>query len=718
MSFSLLVLALVGVGGFLLLLAVRGPAGSWVRLLVEALAAHTVVATLAAVALVSFDAFRPATALALASAVPLVALSRRRIGQALARPMATPRELLILPVLILTAPMVLPRLQPLRMDHDAGVYSNRAIHHLRQGGLVGEIPARSRLEGDLLATFDRDNMAWATPPGEATRGLADSYLPGTYVTASDPGSFRFQFFPGWPMVMALWAGIFGLPLMFHVQVFLYVLNVALFSLLLERLTVGWAAHATSLVLFASSPLVVFFSKYTTSETFLVFVLLLVLHVFGRGPRLYTLLAGAGVLLLVVSHSSTFLYAPLLLLPLLQACRSPDREQALPAALAFGSLLAGLPLGLFFSPFYLRDVYAISFRFLPVSDPAAAGLAAVGTFYAAGLGLSLALLTRASPLPARLPALAAGGERLLPRVVAPALLLMAAWTAYRGYQLGWTDRFAEGAGAWALRSTYAGQGWAAVAHLDLVSMVMATSLVGLPTVLVLAVRRGREVCASGARIFLLGAVLWTLVVYTFFRVDTPFNYYASRYYLPVLVPSTLLLLGGLLGELRLAPRAVALVLVVGLAFNLHFDRAFVRAPVDDDKLRFVGEVAAKVGNGRFLFVRAEQETQRVLALPLQSLHDITVVRVAHLRGEPEETLVEKYLAALGLRGAAVLSTVDPGPSRGPVPLRMVDREFAQRGVLYPTEVFPRERRYFLYEVDFSGGGAAPPRLGPGDRHQVQ
>jgi hypothetical protein len=705
--------ALAGIVGWFLLLARPGPEpSSCFRLLVEAVAVQTVIATLIGVALVCFGVFRPVPTLILAAALPLAPLGwlgRSRFRHALRARFASLPDLLPVLVLALLAPIALPRMEPLRMDSDAGVYSNRAIHHLQTGGLRGSIPVRERLQGELLAIFDRDNMLGLEPAGDAAGDRFALYLPGTYVPASDRNHFVFQFFPGWPVLMALWAGVFGIPRMLYALVFVYALDVLLFGLLLERLAPRGFARATTLVLFASSPLLLFFSKYTTSEIFLLFLFLFVIQFFGGESSLRTVLAAAGVLLFVVSHSSTFLYAPLLLLPAMEAWRSADRRLALFLLLAFGALLVGLPLGHFFSPFYLRDIFSICFAFLPVADPATAGLATVAVFYAAGIALSLALLRRAS---GRLTAIApAGTERLLPVVMPPALVVVAAWTAWRGYQLGWTDRFAReaGVGAWSLRAEYVGRGWSSLAHLDVVSMVMATSLVGLPFALVLAVVRGREVCADRARAFLLAAVLWTLALYTFFRVDTPFNYYGSRYFLPVLVPATMLLLGGLLGQLRTSRATVALIALVGIAFNVRFDLALYRYPTEIEKLRFVDAVAERVGRDRVLFVREDERVYRLLALLETDLHGIPVVRVARSPGLPPLELVGQYAAQLGLTGAAILAASPPSDGRAFTVLDLPERGFPQRGVVYPTRHLEWSTRYYLYNVCFmgnrSGDGAA-------------
>lgn len=704
MSLALLALALLGVVSWILLLAREDLPASRLRLAIEALAVETVIATLIAVGLVSFGAFRPALALALTAALPLgglAVLERRGARPRLTGPLVCPADWLLLLVLTFAAPIALPRMEQLRMDRDAGVYANRAIHHLKTGALEGSIPVRDRLQGDLLATFDRDNMLG---PG--------NYLPGTYVDPSDPGRFRFQFFPGWPLVMALWAGVFGIARALDSLVFLYVLSVFLFGLLVERLAQGTVPRALALALFASSPLLLFFTRYSTSEILLLFLVLFVLYFLGRESPGSTVLAGAGVLLFVVSHSSTFLYAPLLLLPLLEAHRSADRRLARFSILAFGALLAGLPLGYFFSPLYVRDIFKACFGFLPVSDPATAGLALVAVYYAAGCALSLSLLLGAAGPSPRVARWVDRAVRQLPVAVALALALMAVWTAWRGYQLGWTDRFLldESRGAWGYRNEYAGQGWSSLAHLDIVSMVMACSLVGLPAVLGLAVLRGREVAASPRRAFLLGAVLWTLAVYTFFRLDTPFNYYASRYFLPVLVPATLLLLGALLGQFQPRPGTLAVLALVGLSFNLYFDWGLYRLPSESEKLEFVEKVATRVGDNRVLFVRADEPTHRLLAVLLQSLHGISVVRVAHLRGAPEMTLIERYAAELGLPDAAVLSTFSPAPEHPFAVLTMVDRRLPERRIVYPTQYSERVRRYYFYDLVFAGnrsGGAPQP-----------
>jgi hypothetical protein len=160
------------------------------------------------------------------------------------------------------------------------------------------------------------------------------------------------------------------------------------------------------------------------------------------------------------------------------------------------------------------------------------------------------------------------------------------------------------------------------------------------------------------------------------------------------------MGSLLGHFRPPRFWLALLAVVALAFNFYFDRGLYRYPSETEKLRFVEEVARRVGGNRVLFVRAEDPTYRLIAVLLQSLHGISVVRVAHLGGQPETTLIERYAAALGLTDAGVLSTLVPPAGRAFTLLPLVERGFAEQGILYPTNHFERRRGYYLYDLAFA------------------
>ncbi len=145
-----LVLASIGVGAWVAVLGAAGPRRSVYRTIVEALLAHFVVSTLVSVALVSGEAFRVVAAQALACLIPLALLLRPGLGKRgslRGSPLVTRRELITLLMLVMVSPAALPRMAPLYFGDDAGVYSNRALHHLHEGSAIGTVPARDRIEG-------------------------------------------------------------------------------------------------------------------------------------------------------------------------------------------------------------------------------------------------------------------------------------------------------------------------------------------------------------------------------------------------------------------------------------------------------------------------------------------------------------------------------------------------------------------------------------------
>ena len=700
MSWGGAALALVGVLAWGLVLVAPDPRRTLYRTVVEGLAAHAVVSTLVAVALVSAGIFRVTAAQALAAAVPLLLLLRSRglSGVELrSAPLITRLEAITLLLLVLVSPIALPRMALLYMDSDAGAYSNRAIHHLHEGSLSGTIPVRDQLQGELLKSFDRDNL-----------GKRGQYRPGIYRMPSDPNRFIFQFFPGWPMLLAQWAGLFGLARMFDAVLFTFVMAVLFCGFVLEDRGLGVTAFTTTMALIASSPLLLYFSKYTTTEIFLLFLFLFVLYFFSRKDRLGLALASLGVLAWVVTHVSSFLYAPLFFLVALHAYRAADRRSAAFAAAAFVILLAGIPLGLGFSPSYVLRTYRVSFISLPLGYTGRIPLALVTLAYVAGLGLSLGALwhARTRGLPTTSSELDVSRRRSLQRgVVRAVLLVIAAWTVYRGYLLGWTDHFVplrDLGGIWGARAEYAGAGWAALAHANIVNMLMATSVVGLGLVLALALWRGDGVCSSPRGAFLLAAVLLPLGIYTFLRFDTPVNYYASRYFLPVFVPATMLLYGELLAAFRVRRAWILGLALVGLGFNLPFDRALYLCPGYPDEMRFVEDVAARVGDGRVLFARnlwrRNLAIRRLLTIPLEQAHRIPLVSVVGRKGGSADRLIEQYARQLNLRDAAVLSLDPPDDGRAFAAVTLFRRRLLT-GRFYPFTCAEGAQRYYLYDVDF-------------------
>jgi hypothetical protein len=491
-----------------------------------------------------------------------------------------------------------------------------------------------------------------------------------------------------------------------VQPVLYALSIVLFALVVQRHARGMRTPLAATLLFASSPLLLFFSRYPTSELLLLFAFLFVVHFAAERSWRAPVLGSAGIALLALSHSSTFLYAPLLLLTAVGAGRAHRRSLAGFAAMSLAWLLVLLPVTFLVSPEYMRYVYAYSFAFLPVGDPMRAGVACVVAFYLVSLGLSLRALraTGGEARPGN-----AGLRGLLSAATPGFLVLVALWTLGSAYRLGWTDRFlrSPNVGAWARRAAYANAGLSSLAHLSIVSILMATALVGLPLVLFLALRQPRALVAAPFRAFLVAGALLSLGIYTFLRVDVPFNYYASRYFLPVLVPTVMLLLAVVPGRLRPRPALAALGVAGAMAFHLRYDVALLRAgAVETTPFRFALELSRSVPSGRVVFVHGGPLAYPTVAIPLASLGGNAVIRVAPGNGVPARELVRRYCRELGLDEAYWLGPEPPKDGRPAKELRFVERE-SPEAIPFPTALAVQEKTFYLSLVSGSACSAAEP-----------
>ena len=97
-------------------------------------------------------------------------------------------------------------------------------------------------------------------------------------------------------------------------------------------------------------------------------------------------------------------------------------------------------------------------------------------------------------------------------------------------------------------------------------------------------------------------------------------------------------------------ALALLVSLGLAFNLRFDFVLHQNPSPPGSMRFVREVAEAVGDDRVLFIlnhrRDNPWRRELLTLPLLHLHGISAVNVVNRPDMPADRLIagEKEMLA--------------------------------------------------------------------------
>lgn len=566
--------------------------------------------------------------------------------------------LLVASFVIIMLPFVADRYEFIELTGDAGVYSVSAIHIAREGKLVAKIDVRDKLSTSLRETFDKNNYLWIDQ--SLKRG---SYVPGTYLVPGKESEYYYQFYPVWPVVMAGWGDIFGTKNEHYVMVILYISSLIFFYYILRNLGVDELYSMMSLILFGSSPLLIYFSKYPTSEIFLLFLILFIPYLLFQRNIFASIFSGFALTLFCLSHISAYMYTPLLLLLIPYAYKSKSIHMTIFLIISWMGFLCSIPYGYIVSRQYFIEVYSITFSALGFENYtfavlAVISLAIIGLAFSAYCYLSLKhdqpfrLMTYINTIEQAHGLLA----------VRVWIFLIFLYTIYMGYIIGWTTQMIPEQvsqwNSWSARIGYVNKGLSSLLHLNIFSIVLGTSLVALPTILVVLLCKPEIVRRNDNIRYSIYVILFVWSLYTFLRPDTPNNYYASRYYLPILFPAAwgcfALVLFDLKKTLLIAP-----VVVAALFFNLRHDISLYRKPVFQGTFHVSEEILKYTGQNAIIFLYVDGYSNFLLRQMLTYLGQAKVISLGTFRSDSEninvlrETIM-RYMKELEFEHAYVVS----------------------------------------------------------------
>ena len=504
---------------------------------------------------------------------------------------------------------------------DPGVYTNVAAQIARTGGIaITDTPYARLRDTPALAQYVADNYT-------------DPFLPGVYTVGDAAPPLVFQFYHLFPAWLAIPMDVFGVPAGGHALVFLGLLSVLLFQRLALQLTGSWRLACAAGVLLATNPLHALFSRIALSEVpTLAFSLagawLLARYAMAppasRQPR-WLALSVAAFGCVFFTRITGFMYLPAVLAigvgPLLL---DPDRERA--RALQRWSLgvlaayAASVLYGLAWSGPYSARIY--SDAFLPLAGPAWP-LRLLALAVVVALAWWMIARLPSGPVAGLVRRVVLAGERLL----GPALCVLLAYAAWKGWQLGFA---ADPARFQALQAFpgVVGAGWMSMAHLSLAVLAMYLGPAVLLAVLAVAFGRwppaGRLLLVVVVGFFAYAAALnWVL----------PYQPYYGRYLLSELLPYALLLVCCAAAWTRgRATRAgLAAALVLALAGNVLL---LVRqaGPAEEAGAHdALAALAAQIGDDDVLLLDGLRRTglePKELKSPLSFVFGRHVVTVGH------------------------------------------------------------------------------------------
>ena len=404
-----------------------------------------------------------------------------------------------------------------RIGSDEGLYLEKALDLNQE-----EASYISALDeyGLISSSVDEGLLSLQNEQG----GLYTSYQDSTKLL------YEYHALPLWPTFIALFMKILGVFQGGHALSATFLIAILTGYFCIEKTSSYPKSKYLIFPLFAFLPLSLYLAKATLSE--MSFVALLFCGYFfllERGLRNFAFLPFG---LLGFLHISSVMYLPFIIILLFLASIIKKDK-------AYGVVNIGSSILYLCSLAYANKVSNLYTSHIFSNDLKNANLIYIVEFcFILVIILQSVAIVHMQKASWNICVLAKLWDKYHTKVFRAAIFILIFLTIYQGYQLGFTDKYILGSGAWRFRIDYANQGFKSLSRLNIISIFMATSYVCIPfiTYKLFSNKHKFDYIESGLMILFLVS----MVIYTAIRCDTPFNYYGSRYFMMMIVPSVLFL----------------------------------------------------------------------------------------------------------------------------------------------------------------------------------
>ncbi len=467
---------------------------------------------------------------------------------------------------------------------DQGIYVNMAGSYLKKGStfIVDDVREKAIASG-LKDLYDNSNQKEWRPIQKGE--YEGEHLPGIFIKDAAKSLYVYQFYPLFPLWMAVAGNLAGEKHCVYSLAFFSLLSIAAFYYLALAFSGGHLFPAVLVAaLLAVNPLHAFFSKFPVSEVAaLAFCGLGFLYLLwywqessaGANNRFYLVLSAGLFGCLFFTRITGFLYVPLfyvlLLLTLLFEEDPRVRNQMSGYALSVMTLyILSVFYGLFYSYPYSHDIYKAAFGEVLHSGwetkllflyGLAAGILIVAWFLR-GKG---ALWSNRNPFLRRV-------KENTHWIFWGILIFVFLLALRKAYALGFTDLYAH------LRGDLGGHGWESFRRSNIFVVMLYLSPVGFG-IFVYAMLRIFPQKSELPWIFLVLFLAMFWYFHTVMRFSTRYHYYFARYLLGEVVPFSLLVVSLIVGEWFRRGRwgkvwAIALSLAMGAYFVYYTSYQFL------------------------------------------------------------------------------------------------------------------------------------------------
>lgn len=184
-----------------------------------------------------------------------------------------------------------------------------------------------------------------------------------------------------------------------------------------------------------------------------------------------------------------------------------------------------------------------------------------------------------------------------------IILSVMGSLYYGYLLCFTNKLAieEGvdAGSWNLRSRYINTGIKALSYLNLTNLLRATAIISLVILYLLPFIKKKF---TKQQQYMYYIFLYGMMIYTLLWCDTPFNYYASRYFIPVIIPMVSVLIAM---NVR-SKKWLIYICLISLLYFRRYDFNFLQGAPYVGQFQIMKDSIEEIPKGTIIMANIENE----------------------------------------------------------------------------------------------------------------
>lgn len=493
------------------------------------------------------------------------------------------REIIMAVIVILLIPLIITKSEDIRTSSDMGMYFEKAVV------LMGE---------DTGVIKKLDEIHLISENVDAGVLELQQHLLGIYIRGNQDGEtiYDYHSLPTWVTFLALFGKIFGLYHCAQALTVLYITAMLCAYFCCENIAGNAYGKYFAVAVFALSPVIVYVSKATLTEIAFAAVFFSGCMWISEKDTKLKFFSFLYFALLGFIHISMYMYMPIIIMVLMYLFINKKEK-----VYAYVNILTTVfyMVSIFYchdiSYMYSRDQF-MRFTFLGDNFKSVV-IALVGLFSLAVL-VQILLLVFMDKINNWLYKKC---DQLIPILIILIEIIIFAGVIIVGYNLAFTDKFQPAGGSWHLRKDYVGQGWIAIRRLNMVNILLSTGIIAIPFIFLYSFLRKNKQDVIENCLYLI--CLYSIAIFTFIQVDTPNNYYASRYFVPMVIPSITLLMAKIVNKSVITK----IIFVWIMCFNLYFDRYFIDRGSFAGQYQLLEDVLDKIPKEAIVVFRSKDKS---------------------------------------------------------------------------------------------------------------